>query len=84
MTATLRPWRRAPSATPESTGMRSPSMEMGETMLRFSISPKCEVPSRPRVGESALAMYCIMVSLAAKPRTSSEPWLRIMGANQSS
>ena len=39
---------------------------MGETMLRFSMSPKCEVPSRPLVGESALAMYCIMMSRGSK------------------
>ena len=30
------------------------------------MSPKCEVPSRPLVGESAFAMYCIMVSQAPK------------------
>src|SRR5271169_154158 len=84
MTAMLRPCRRAPSATPESTGIKSPSMEMGETMLRSWMSPKWLVPSRPLVGESALAMYCIMVSRAANPRTKSEPWFRIMGANQSS
>src|SRR5207302_229806 len=51
MTAMLRPCRRAPRATPDITGMRSPSIEMGETMLRFSMSPKCEVPSGGGGGE---------------------------------
>ena len=52
---------------------------MGATTLRFWMSPKCEDASRPLVGEPALAMYCIMMSRGEKPRTSSEPWLRIIG-----
>src|SRR5215471_1507547 len=38
-------------ATPVSTGMRSPSMEIGETIWRFSRSPKWLVPSLPLVGD---------------------------------
>ncbi len=34
--------------------MRSPNIEMGETMLRFSMSPKWLVPSRPLVGRIGL------------------------------
>ena len=57
---------------------------MGATTLRLWISPKCKLASLPKVGEPALAMYCIMMSRAEKPFTSSEPWLRIMGPIHSS
>ncbi len=29
-------------------------------------------------------MYCIMMSRGEKPRTSTDPWLRIIGPSQSS
>ena len=57
---------------------------MGATTLRSWMSPKCELASLPNVGEPALAMYCIMMSRAEKPFTSSEPWLRIIGPIHSS
>src|ERR1035441_2569145 len=84
MTAMCLPCSRAPSATPASTGIKSPSVEIGETTLRSTISPKCEEASRPLVGDPDFAMYCIMMSAGEKPRTSSAPWLRIIGPSHSS
>src|SRR5208337_3612769 len=78
------PCSRAPSATPASTGIKSPKVEIGATTLRVSISPKCEEASLPLVGDLDLAMYCIMMSAGEKPRTSSAPWLRIIGPSHSS
>src|SRR5882762_7717098 len=70
-------------ATPVITGIRSPSMEIGETMCRFSRSPKWLVPSLPLVGESYLAMCCMKTSRGGTPLTNSAPILRIIGASQS-
>ncbi len=66
------------------TPISSPSMEMGAQTWRCSQSPKCDDASRPKVGESAFAMYCRMMSRGLKPRTSIAPWLRIIGPSQSS
>ncbi len=70
-------------ATPVITGIRSPSMEMGETMCRFFRSPKWLVPSFPSVGEVYFAMCCVKMSRGFTPFTSSAPMLRIIGASQS-
>src|SRR5438046_4578574 len=70
-------------ATPVITGIKSPSMEIGETMWRSSKSPKWLVPSLPFVGESYFAMCCMKMSRGRTPLTSSAPMLRIIGASQS-
>src|SRR5580658_8796043 len=62
MTAICFPCSRAPSATPASTGIKSPSIEIGDTTLRLSRSPKCDVVSRPPGGDPDVAMYYIMMS----------------------
>ena len=58
-------------------------MEIGETMCRFSRSPKWLVPSLPRVGEVYFAMCWVKMSRGGTPLTSSAPMLRIIGAIQS-
>ena len=70
-------------AMPAITGIRSPSMEMGETTCRTFKSPKWLVPSLPRVGEVYLAMCWVRMSRGLKPFTRSAPILRIIGASQS-
>jgi len=70
-------------ATPVMTGIKSPSIEIGETMCRLSRSPKWLVPSLPLVGESYFAMCCMKTSRGGTPFTSNAPMLRIIGANQS-
>src|SRR5260370_1310990 len=70
-------------AMPAITGIRSPSMEIGETVCNFSKSPKWLVPSLPRVGEVYLPMCCVKMSRGRKPFTRSAPMLRIIGASQS-
>src|SRR5208283_3707514 len=67
MTAMFFPCSRAPKATPDSTGIKSPKVEIGATTLRYSMSPKWEEASRPLVGEPDLAMYCIMMSRGENP-----------------
>ena len=70
-------------ATPAITGIKSPSMEIGETMCKLSKSPKWLVPSLPLVGESYFAMCCMKMSRGGTPFTRSAPMLRIIGAIQS-
>src|SRR5690242_331857 len=52
-------------ATPAITGIRSPSIEIGETTWCSFRSPKSQVPSLPCVGEVTLAMYWVMMSRGA-------------------
>src|SRR6185503_1762547 len=49
----------------------------------FSRSLKWTLSSRPRVGLSALAMYCRRISTGWAPITRSEPRLRIRGERMS-
>ena len=70
-------------ATPVITGIRSPSIEIGETMCRFFKSPKWLVPSLPCVGDVYFAMCCVKMSRGWNPFTSNAPILRIIGASQS-
>src|SRR5713226_2151192 len=67
-------------ATPVITGIKSPSMEIGETMCRLSRSPKWLVPSLPFVGESYFAMCCMKMSRGGTPFTRSAPMIRNIGA----
>ena len=70
-------------ATPVITGIRSPSIEIGETMCRTFKSPKWLVPSLPFVGEVYFAICCVKISRGGTPFTNNAPMLRIMGAIQS-
>src|SRR3989442_5682653 len=67
--------RRPPRSTlfPYTTLFRSP----------FSRSLKWTFSSRPRVGPSALAMYCRRIAIGSAPMTSMEPRLRISGDRMS-
>src|SRR5438105_670657 len=49
----------------------------------FSRSLKWTFSSRPRVGLSALAMYCRRIAIGSAPMTSIEPRLRISGDRMS-
>ena len=53
--------RRAPSAMPAMTGIRAPSIEMGE-MTPLSGLPKWRLQSLPPEGDVARAMYWVMTS----------------------
>ena len=69
---------RPARATPASTGISAPSIEIGATSPRER-SPKWVLASLPPVGLSARAMYCIITSRGWTPRTSIAPRLRMIG-----
>ena len=70
------------SVTPAITGTMSPSGEIWPMKPR-SVSPKWMLSSRPRVGESPFAMYCLRISTGVAPFTSIEPRLRMSGERMS-
>ena len=70
------------SATPAITGIMSPRCEIWPMKPR-SRSPKWMFSSRPRVGESPVAMYWRMTSTGVAPFTSMEPRLRMSGESTS-
>jgi hypothetical protein len=54
---------RPARAMPAMTGMRAPSIEIGEMTPRSGL-PKCRLQSLPPDGEVPRAMYCVMTSRA--------------------
>ena len=64
--------------TPAITGTMSPSGEICPMKPRAR-SPKWMLSSRPRVGESPLAMYWRRISTGVAPFTSIAPMLRMSG-----
>src|SRR5438309_613153 len=68
-------------ATPVITGIRSPSMEMGETTWCVFKSPKWQVPSFPCVGEVTRAIYWVPDRLGFACQPAGQ--LRGIGGDQS-